>query len=757
VTSAVGRRAHQLPQVPDRAPGRPSFEILEAKLRPPTTRPGIVTRTALVGQLLAADAPLTAVIAPAGYGKTTLLAQWAESQQTAVAWVSADVGDNDPAVLCTYLAAAIDRIEPIGAGVFAALASHRPPVTLVARLLAALEALTRPIALAIDHLENITNVECLDVIGELAMRLPANARMVLCSRDNVGLPLARLRVGARLLEIGASDLALNREEAAVVLDSVGVTAATEDVDELVARTEGWPAGLYLAALGMRTTGPHRETALSLTGESRFLGDYLRAEVLDRASPQEVAFLTHTSILEQLSGSLCDATLDAVGSAARLQEIEGRNLLLVPLDGHRDWYRYHQLFRELLGAELQRREPQLVPELHGRAAAWFEANGRPEAALAHARAAGDSDQVARLLLDLVQPVWASGRADTVMGWLRWLADENLLDIYPALTVHGALMYALAGRPVEAEGWAEAAERALVLTDLPDGSSMDSLLAYLRAFLGRDGVAAMRADAVSSYRTLSPTSPYRASMLFTEGLSHLLDGDLDQADLVLAHAFDAATAIGAVPLAAMVLADRSAIAAEAERWTEATELGAQALELIGDESFDEYWTSAIVFAWGARLAIHSGELDAAQEYLARVARLRPLLTYALPAVSVQTLIEMARSYMALGDPPGAQAVLRQANDILQQRPDLGRLGPAVDGLRAQLDSSALASAGASSLTTAELRLLPFLATHLTLQEIGERLYVSRNTVKSQAISVYRKLGVSSRSEAITRLNELGLLVA
>jgi LuxR family transcriptional regulator, maltose regulon positive regulatory protein len=735
----------------------PPFEIMEAKLRPVAARRGGVARTALLDRLASTDAPVTAIIAPAGYGKTTLLAQWAERHEAPVAWVSVDDADNDPAVLCAYLAAAVDRIEPVGGPVFAALASHRPPVTLVTRLLAALEACSQPIALALDHVESLTNPACIDLISAIAARLPSQARLVLCSRQSGQLPLSRLRVEGRLMEIGVGDLALDLTEASGLMEGVGLQLETEDVEELVAHTEGWPAGLYLAALALRAGPAQPESLLTLTGESRFLSDYLQAEILDRVSPEDAAFLIRTSMLEALNGSLCDAALDTHGSADRLRQMEARNLLVVALDGHRGWYRYHRLLRELLRAELDRQDPEAVRELHRRAAGWCEAHGAAEHALHYAQAAGDTDQVTRLLSGLFQPVWASGRADTVMRWLQWLADQDLLDLHPALAVHGSLMYALMGRPVEAEMWWTAAERSLVMTDLPDGSSMESLLAYLRAFLCREGIAAMRSDASISYRGLGPTSPYRASMLYAEGLAASLDGSLDEADSIFARALEAARVHGATPVAAMVLAARGVIAAERDDWGAATELGEQAIALLGDGTFDEYWTSALVFAWGARVASRAGQTELAHERLACAARLRPLLTYALPVVSVQVLVEMARTYTALADPAGARAVLRQARDILQQRPDLGTLGPQVEQLRAELDSAASARGGASSLTAAELRVLPLLATHLSLREIADRLYVSRNTVKSQTISVYRKLGVSSRSEAITRLHELGLLVA
>jgi LuxR family transcriptional regulator, maltose regulon positive regulatory protein len=734
----------------------PAFEITEAKLRPVTTRVGVVPRAALLERLASTAAPVTAIIAPAGYGKTTLLAQWAALHPDPVAWVSLDDADNDPAVLCTYLAVAVDRIEPVGGPVFAALASHRPLVTLVTRLVTAVEACSQPITLALDHLESLTNPACIDLIGELAARLPTSARLVLCSRDQARLSLARLRVDGRLLEIGARDLALDLAEAAGLLEGVELSLTPAEVEELVTRTEGWPAGLYLAAMALQAGAPP-ESAKTFTGESRFLGDYLQEEILNRVSRDDAAFLTRTSMLEALNGPLCDAVLDTQGSGDRLRQMEDRNLLVVPLDAHRDWYRYHRLLRELLRAELERQNPQVVAELHRRAAGWFEAHGSPEQALHHAQAAGDEGEVARLLFELVQPVWASGRATTVMRWLQWLAERDLLDLHPALTVHGSLMYALMGRPAEAEMWSTAAERSPVLTDLPDGSSMESLLAYLRTFLCRDGVAAMRSDATASYQGLGATSPYRASMLYATGQAARLAGSLEEADSIFARALDAARAHEAVPVMAMVLAQRGALAAERDDWAEATELGEQAISLLGDGAFDEYWTSAFVYAWGARIAGHASQFDLARERLARAARLRPLLTYALPLASVETLVEMARTYIALAEPSGARAVLRQASDILRQRPDLGPLGAQVQQMRVQLESLTGATSGPSALTAAELRLLPLLATHLNLREIAERLYVSRNTVKSQTISVYRKLGVSSRSEAISRLHELGLLVA
>jgi LuxR family maltose regulon positive regulatory protein len=732
-------------------PSAPPFELVEPKLHPVTPRRGIVARSSLIQDVLASDAPVTTVVAPPGYGKTTFLGQWADAVDRPVAWLSADGGDDDTRVFLTYLAAALDRTSPIGPGTFEAISAQRPVPTILGRLLTALAVRDQPVAIVIDHAEAISNPVSLDAIEQVAMSLPADSRLTIASRE--ALPTARLRAHGRLLELGPRELALDAVEAGALLAATEVDLAEDHVVELVTRTEGWPVGLYLASLAIRSAGPQADALDRLSGDSRFLSDYLRTELLDRIPPDEVAFLTRTSVLDTLTGPLCDAVLDETGSASRLVEIEGRNLLLVPLDDRREWFRYHQLLREFLQTELRRREPELVPELHRRAGAWFEEVGRPETALHHARVAGDGTTAARLINDLVQPTWATGRADTVLSWFEWLEDAGELQAHGAMAAHGSFVYALLGRPAESERWAAAARAGDPDQLLADGSTLGGLVAFLESIITRRGTAAMRADARQGQELLVPTHPYRPTAMFAEGVALLLEGDPDAADPILARAVDAALAVPAGPLAALVLSTRCGIAVDRDDWAAAAELGDRALALVSDGTYDEYWSSAAVFAWAARLAAHQKDEDVARAHLAKAVHLRPLLTYALPTFSVLSLLVMARTYLALLDPEGARAVLRQARDILQQRPRLGDLDDQVAELLSRVER-ANAPDGASALSAAELRLVPLLATHLTLKEIGERLFISRNTVKSETVSIYRKLGVSSRSEAVERLQELGL---
>jgi LuxR family maltose regulon positive regulatory protein len=699
--------------------------------------------------------PVITLAAPPGYGKTTLMAQWAQRTESRVAWLSCDDADNDPVVLLSALAVALSRIGPVDPAIFSALASSGADITVVPRFVAAVASVPPPVTVLVDHTEAVTSRQCLNTIAEFALRLPPGWQLVLASRNAVPLPTARLRAQGGIFEVTAW-----------VTWRWGHRKPSRSWREQGSRPTR--PGFAISCSGPKdgqrgsisphspsSPAPGRATPASPSPATTSTWATTCARSCSPGSqPREASFLARTSVLDRMCGSLCDAILEQEGSGAVLEQMEARNLLVLPLDRHREWYRYHHLLRDLLRSELQRQEPSLVADLHFRAAAWFEANSMPEQAIGHAQAAGDYDRVARLILQLQQPVWASGRVETVLRWMEWLGDVTSAEHYGAIAVHGSLIFALLGRPSEAERWAAAAERASAAGILPDGSTMEATLAYLRAILCRKGIGEMRRDAQLAWEGLSPASPYRATMLYTEGVSFLLEGDPTRAGPILARALDLATASGSLPLAGLILAEQCGVAAERNDWAEVTTLAEQAAAIVENGHFGDYWTSALVYAWASRAAAHRGDVSRARFYLGRASRLRPLLTYALPVVSAQALLEMTRAYITLADPGGAAAVLAQAHDILQQRPDLGVLPELAGQLQAGLATGNTRSVGASSLTAAELRLLPLLSTHLSYAEIGERLYVSKNTVKTQAYSAYRKLGVSSRSEAVVRTRELGL---
>lgn len=735
-----------------------SLLLQQAKLAIPSSRPGTVPRAGLLVRLQASSgASVVAVAAPAGYGKSALLSQWARASPRRAAWLSLEREDNDPVVLLAYIAAALGRLGPVDTDAFR---TRVPPGASVAsvvarRVTSALASMAEPVALVLDHTEALDNHQCRDALGEVAVHLPPGAQLVVASRGPPPVPLATLRGRGAVLEIGADDLAMDASEARALLQGVGIEVDDAELAELVRHAEGWPAGLHLAALALESGRLPATPRSPFTGDHRLMADYLRAELLARLPRGRVSFLMRTSVLDRMSGPLCDATLGRTHSAQVLEDLEASNMLLVPLDRRRQWYRYHTLFGELLRAELERREGDTVAELHARAATWCEANGQVEVAIDHAQAAGDADLVARLVAGQLLAAYADGRVETVSRWLQWFEDREAIDDYPAVAVLGAALLSIVGRPGAAERWAAAAERTATEGIVADGSTLASWRALLRAWSCRLGVGQMRRDAGEALAGLSAASRWRPTAVALEAMSWLLDGDLDRADITFSRAVDLGRDLVAPPVTVTALAERAVIAMARDEWDDAARYVEEALASVRTGHLEDYSVAALAHAAAARVAANAGDVATARAQLADAARVRPQLTYAMPSLSVQTLLELGRAYLAIGDPAGARVVLREARDILRLRPDLGTLGDQAEKLRAAVDALQDGAVGASSLTAAELRLVPLLATHLTFPEIGERLYISRHTVKTHAISIYRKLGVASRSEAVDRMAAAGLL--
>ena len=699
------------------------------------------------------------MVAPAGYGKTTVLAQWAERNGQAFAWVSVDEADNDPKVLLTYVAKALDAVEPVGERVFDALASpgSSVPGSVVPRLGSAFASMASPVALVLDDVHALHNSQCRAALSVLADHVPGGSRLVLAGRAEPPLRIARLRAEGKILEVGLGDLSLTREEASWLLRNADLTLGEDDVAELHRRTEGWPAGLYLAALYLKEGGPLADAAVSFSGDDRLVSEYLESEFLARISRRHRAFLTRTAVLERMCGPLCDAVLDMSGSTAALAELERSNLLLVPLDRRGQWYRCHHLFRDMLLAELHRQEPDLIPILQRRAAQWYERNREPEEALEYWMKAAEVDSAARLVGALAFPAYQRGRVATAERWLGWLEDRAAMGRYPAIAALAVMFYALTGKPARAELWADVAERGAAVTRLPDGSrSIEPWLALLRAVLCRDGVEQMRADAELAATTMAPGSFLRTASLTYLAAAHLMAGDLDRADVLFGDAV-AEGRVGGVMLGPCIaLAERSLLAIGRGDWERGGRYLAEARSLAREGKLEDYPPVAILYAVAARVALHEGDRPRAEAELTRAQRLRPGLTYALPHLAVQARIEVARCYLALSDVGAARTLLREAGEILVRRPGLGVFVRQAADLRAELSRARGSSAlGASALTTAELRLLPMLSTHLSFPEIAEEMFLSRHTVKAEAMSIYRKLGVSSRNQAVGRARELALL--
>jgi LuxR family maltose regulon positive regulatory protein len=734
------------------------FELLEANLDIPVARTGTVPRTGLVNRLRAASVSVVTVVAPGGYGKTTVLGQWARRDVRPFAWVTVEDEDNDPVVLLRYVTAALDGVEPVDVRLVDALMPPRPSVRSVAarRLTAALSSAGRPLVLVLDDVHLLRSRDSAEAVAALAEHVPSGSTLVLAGRDLPALPIARLRAAGRVHEVGVEELALSPREAKLLLREAGLELPDEDVAQMAHRTEGWAAGLSLAALALEDQGETSVGAAGFSGEDRFVADYFRFEHLRHLDPCDVRFLTRTSVLSRMSGPLCDAVLETSGSSDTLERLAGSNLFVVPLDRRREWHRYHRLFRDLLRNELERREPGLAPLLNQRAAVWCEGNGAAEDAIHYADAAGDPGSVARLVTAVALPPSVGGPVATVERWFTRF-DREQLGRYPALAVLGGWFHAFRGRPAEAESWLHTAELGRFDGPLPDGSeSIEPWLAVLRAAMCPDGGERMLSDAEVAVDQLAPESQWRPIALLLEGVAHLVLGDLERADLCLGNAADLAERMDATDIRILALGERALLAAGRGDHAAAKAYGLEARAVVDESAPDNRARSLIELVVSARRELRGGSWERARAELEKAGRLRSELTHAVPWYSVQINLELARAHASLLDDAAAWTLLSDAEEILRRCPGLGVLGRDLEEFRSQLSSAERPDGRAASvLTAAELRLLPLLSTHLSFREIGEHLHISRNTVKTQAIAVYRKLGVSSRSDAIERAAALGLV--
>jgi LuxR family transcriptional regulator, maltose regulon positive regulatory protein len=732
--------------------------LLGAKLsvREPPGR-GSVSRAALIDSARSSERRVVGVTAPAGYGKSTLLSEWAHVEERPVAWVSLDRFDDDPAALLTLLASAYAGITPgmdhlavsVGGHGISALGRAAP------LLASAFRASPAPFVLMLDDLHEIRSHACHDVLSIVLAGVPRGSQVVAASRaEQPHLP--RLRASGDALEITAPDLAIDAAGATQIFAQAHVSLSPDDAAEVVERTEGWPVGLFLAAAIAHDGG---DDALAVSGDDRYVADYLYRESLAKLPADQQRFLRRTAVLETFSAPLCDALLGAGDAQEMLRHLEASNAFLVPLDRRREWYRYHALFREFLLGELRRVEPEIIVDLHLAAAAWFEEHGSPAMAIEHLLDnSTERDRAAHLVAAVTLSTYQAGQLSTVQRWLTALGDRSI-EAYPPLAVLAGWITALTGQTSEADRWAAMLDAASYEGTPVDGTaSFDSARAMLRAMVCAAGPERAMADAAFAVASEPTWSPWRNQALALLGEALLLAGDVDQAEAAFAECSVAAAARGNTSVLVVSESELAVLAMDHGRWAEAADHVQTALETIERHRMHDYATAVLAFAEASRLAVHRGDLADAHRQLTRAMRARPACTYAIPFIAVRVRLQLAKVHWALAEHATAHHLLREIDDILLHRPALGALVDDVSDFREFVSSiEHPGSAGGPPLTPAELRLLPYLQTHLSIREIGDRLFVSRNTVSSEVGSIYRKLGVSARSEAVERAMAMGLLGA
>lgn len=730
---------------------RLSGALLAGKLVPPQRRGGAVSRETVITTAREAGSAIVGVSAPAGYGKSTMLAEWAATEDRPVVWVTVDRFDDDPAALLTLIAIACAAVSSRAKdivdemhGVGAAMLGRSAPM-----LASALAAADTPFVLFIDDIHNAASVDCEDVLEVVLAGVPHGSQVVLASRRELAY-LARLRAGGAVHDIGPDDLRIDHAGARAIFADAAADVSDEQLAVALDRCEGWATGLFLCALAAGSGSD----ALSVAGDERFVADYLYRECLDRLPGDLQAFLRRTAVLDEISAEVCDAMLGIDDAQAMLRTVESLRLFIIPLDGRRRWFRYHALFREFLLAELHRVEAGTEPSLHRAAADWFEACGETARAVEHLLAAGDQERAPVLMEEVALQTYQRGEVSVVSRWLSSLGDAAV-EAYPPLAVIAAWTAILLGQSPASERWAGILDR-IDVSDAPepDRVAFESARAMVRAAMCVDGPQRALADATFAVEHEPDWSPWRDQALHLLGSALLLVGDRAGARNAFLEASACAAEQGNADSILLSEAELAILALEDGAWADAERHAGLAVRAVDDNHMEGYPTTALALAVSARLAQHRGDLVMADANLARAMRARVHCTHVLPYLAMRTRLQLAKLFAARGDRAAARHMLYEIDALRRRRPHVGVLADEVEGFRSKLSEASNGTA-TLPLTPAELRLLPYLQTHLTIGEIGQRLFVTRNTVSSEVGSIYRKLGVTTRSAAVDKALSVGLL--
>jgi LuxR family maltose regulon positive regulatory protein len=719
-----------------------------------STEPRIVHRSRLTHRLLdSLPARLVLLHAPAGYSKTTSLESWASADERPFAWVRCDGCHDDPALLVTAIVDALEAIEAVDPDVLLALGAPRPDIdTVTSRLGRALEGWSTPFVLAMDDVHLLTSPGAIGVLHAIIDSIPHGSQVALAARAEPPLPLGRMRAHRQLAELGARDLAMTREEGGELLAATGVELSGSELDLILERTEGWPVALYLAGLALADQPNTRAAVSEFAGDDRLVVDYLHDEFLAATSRARVAFLTRSSLLDELTGPACDAALARSGSARLLRDLARTNALVVPLDRKDERYRYHHLFSAMLRSELRRREPDEEAKIHARASRWYADDADLERAIDHAIAAGEVEWAGELIWRAFPEFSGRGRIATLQRWLGKVGEERVESCL-TLSLAAAHAHLAVGAGEPAAHWGRVAARLAKSAGRRDPIQGD--LHLLDATLAPDGVARMGEDAARACELFPDDSPWNAPGYLYRGISTHLGGQPERALPMLREAARRG-AIASPIIQTLALAQLGLAMADDADWEGASRLIAQACEQVQRCGLTEYPSITLVYATAALVWAHEGHVEQGHEALVRSERLLGRLADFPTWYEAEVRLALCRASVRLDDLESGRALVDEAARFIARVADAAVLDTWLDGSRAELEAAAgERRANRSVLTKSELRTLQYLPSHLSFREIGECLHLSANTVKTQARAVYRKLDVSSRAEAVDRARAGGLL--
>ncbi len=693
-----------------------------------------VRRRALLRRIRDARAPLLVVRAPAGYGKSTLLRQWDDDDPRPFAWVRLSDADNDRDLLVSSIASAMVAATLREQG---ARRRRRIADFDLESILAAAER--EPIVLILDDAQNLRSRHAFAVLEHLADRFPHGSQMALSSRREPDLPFGRLIAQGRMVELGAADLAMSSAEGRMVLENAGLRLGDADAERIVRRTEGCPLALRLA----------------VAARENDLARWLRDEFVSSLAPEDAEFLTKVAGLGALNADLCGAVLEQPESGRILRRLACENTLVMPADDTGDWYRVHGLLEELMQRELSRVDPEGMSRIHARASAWWESRGSWREAVRFAHTSGDTDRAAALMIGRIpETVFTSSRS---LGDLLDRFDDWQIRSHRGLAVAKAWTMLAASDAYGSATWTAVAEAAPEPTGTQGARDQTQMaLHLLRAMRPPDGCEGMRYEASRACELAPSTGPWAGLCSYVAAMAAYVSGENG---VSMQHLERARLMAGTLPpaLCGLVSAQVALIATETNDRRTEREIVADAAATIAAGGLADEPHLAMIDALAALVHARSGNESAARLRRQTAIQKADAEPGSVPWLTAVLRTVLARTALHLGDGAQARALLDDARMTWRSGlADGAGLRAQLDSMESTLDSFPIAIAeGGGHLTPAELRVLRFLTTHLSFREIGTQLYLSRHTVKTEAISAYRKLGVTSRSDAVARATELGLL--